>query len=119
MQTQTSNLWKIYFVILGIMSLICWNMILNMIFYFSLKINDEVYITYQFAFCFSGILSFLFSPKIFKNYSAKTQIRFSLLIMAICFYSCFIICETSISKEYKVIFSVGLVAISGFFSSCF
>lgn len=111
-------LWKLYFLVGGMVSLICWNSMLNLTNYFNHIISKDTYTYITWSFCFGGILSFILSPVLFQDLSNKKAVYLALIctyltfILVLYFSTLNILFEWQI-KKYVVIFST---FINGFFS---
>ncbi len=108
------------FIMAGLMSLLCWNVVLNIPGYFYDIFKDpEVTQKYLFGYSFGGLLSFVLSPYIFSYFSTKKQIYIAIALIGLSFFSLFVLVEADIEKDLKIVLSITFVSISGYFSSLF
>lgn len=120
-QTNKPNsfLWKLYFVTCGVLSLICWNSVLNLGSYTSSILSEgfRVYIT--FSFCLGSLLSFVASPIIFGNLSHRKGALLSISLTFVAFFSLFLSINVITNIQLAQIASAIAVFLCGFFGSFF
>ena len=118
-QKKKTLFWRFYFILGGMMCLICWNSILNLTSFFIKTINPTIYTNLGFGYCLGGLLSFLLSPILFKRLKTKTTIYISLLLNLLTFLSVILICLSKLKETPKVYLTTTIITINGFFSTTF
>ena len=117
-EQQSLPLWKSFFILTGIISLIFWNSVLNLTLYFDQNIEAGFFVYITFSFCLGNIISFFLLRVIF-TFSTKKQlflfgcgscISFSLLAI------CMELVESVLAKK---IISISLIFVNGFMTGCF
>lgn len=79
-------LWKSFFILIGFGSLLYQNSILNIVPYLIINVHPNIYTYHQFADIFGGLLAFLISPILFKEFSNKSTIRNSFILSGIFYF---------------------------------
>ena len=73
--------WNIFFMFVGFICLFSWNVILNIIPYFDLAIEDNFFSVLSFAFMLSQTVGFLTADKLFSKVSTNKLMLWSSLIL--------------------------------------
>ena len=116
---KKSLFWRFYFVLGGMMCLLCWNSILNLTSFFINTINPKIYTNLGFGYCLGGLLSFILSPILFRSLKSKTTIYISLILNLLTFLSVIAICIINLKENFKVYLTTIIIIINGFFSTTF
>jgi len=116
---QKGFIWNFYFIMTGLMSLLCWNVVLNYSLYFETKVSISLLQDYLFAYGFGGLLSFLLSPYIFSSLSSRQTILLSITVIAVSFFGTIFICDSNLSVDVITYFSNFLIGLTGYFGSLF
>ena len=123
MKTQiekpNSFLWKIYFVTCGVLSLICWNSVLNLIDYTGTKLGFAFGVYITFSFSIGSLLSFVVSPIIFGKLKHRTAALLSLSLTFTTFYFMFIVIKLIDNVSVAQILSAISIFFCGFFGTFF
>ena len=101
------------------MSLLCWNVVLNLPEYFKKALDGDQFGKFLFSYSLGGLLSFLLAPIIFKGFGDKKLILISLAMIGLSFFGCFGVCESGLDDDVRKYSSILLIGISGFFTSIF
>ena len=104
----------------GMLSLLCWNSLLNLTNYFNHTISKDIYTYITWSFCFGGILSFILSPVMFYSIQNKKSLYLSLFLTFFTFLSVLLICNSYwVDLGIKKFLVIQGIFVMGFFSSFF
>lgn len=130
-EQQKLPLWRIFFMFSGFMSLLYWNIILNLVLYFSVYIGESFFEFVTFAYSIGNILSFLTGRLVFKKLTMRQAIVANIFSASIIFFTLLFlflyITSTGIAWKVTIILMVGLYSyfngyyqgtVSGFASIC-
>lgn len=88
-------IWVLFFILMGVKSLLIWNSILNLTLYFNKLVGNESVFTYfGFGYSFGGLAAFLITPLVFKKVKDYNLIFWCVIANLICFYSVMLLVET-------------------------
>ena len=116
---KRSCLWKSYFMMCGVISLISWNSVLNLIDYFNNFLSANIFVYISFVFCLGTTVSFLIGPFMFEKVSYKKSINISLIMVVLTFLATFLMIEYVDNKELQIYSTLVFIFICGFFGSFF
>lgn len=117
MSNSKSAVWNPFFVGVGFMALIVWNSCLNIVPYFILNVNDNIFTHITFAVSFGSLLSFLFAPVMFRKLSNSITILISLVVATLSFFLTIYIINTKINPDIKGALATFTVFIGGFMAA--
>ena len=83
---QKSGIWNLFFVYVGFMTLIAWNLVLNVTPYFIFAIDKDYFSVLSFAFILAQTVAFLTANQLFGKLSSKAVFVVVPLLMLVSFY---------------------------------
>lgn len=112
-------LWKLYFVTCGILSLICWNSVLNLGDYINEKFSATFFVYMTFSFSLGSLLSFVISPVILGKLKHRPAVLLALVLTFVTFFLTFFFMNVIENQEIAQFLSAMMIFLCGFFGSFF
>ena len=112
-------LWNSYFVTCGVLCLVLWNSTLNLTDYFNVTLSSNISVYLTFSLALGQAFSFIVSPSLFSHLKYKTAIIVALISAITSFVLIFVIIEWTSFLKFKIISTMTLIFVVGFFGSFF
>ena len=116
-EQQRLPLWKFFFIYSGFISLIHWNFILNLTFYFDKLIAPGFYTYINLTYSVGLLISFLSTKYIFNSFSTPRQIVLTILLAALGYNLLGIILEIVENTLHRKIACICLILWYSFFAA--
>ena len=118
-EQQKLGLWRFFFIFSGLMSLIYWNFILNLVLYFELTVEKGFFTYATFAYSVGNILSFMSGKYVFKKINTRQSIFYNIIIASLSFILCLVLMEAIDNALAKKIILIVLVFLYSYFAGYF
>ncbi len=110
---------QLFFILSGVMALICWNSILNLGIYFDNAIHDGIFDKMIYSFSIGSLLAFIVESHIFGKFKVKNTLIISLLFLIYTFLFVMTTPFMGLSKGIESTLLLIHILFCGFFSSIF
>jgi hypothetical protein len=118
-EQQKIGLWRFFFCFSGLMSLLYWNFILNLVLYFELTVEKGFFTYATFAYSIGNILSFTTGKIVFKKLSTSKSIIYNIIGASLLFILMMILMEVINSTLAKKISLLLFVFLYSYFAGYF